>query len=41
MEEISNMEVLENIAKNIMHAESEEEITAFISTVVYGILINN
>ena len=41
MEKVSNKEVLENIAKNIMKAESQEQITAFVSMVVYGILLVN
>ena len=41
MEKTSNKELLENIAKNVLNAKSEEEITSFVSTVLYGILICN
>jgi len=38
-EKDTNRQVLEKIAKEILHAETQEEIDAFVATFLYGALI--
>ncbi|MFZ7121377.1 MAG: hypothetical protein ACOWWH_10540 [Eubacteriaceae bacterium] len=37
-EKVSNREVLERFAREIMHMETKEQIDGFINSFVYGIL---
>lgn len=40
MVKISNKEVLEKIAKDIVHAQSHEEIDTFVNTILLSVLVN-
>ncbi|MFZ7121535.1 MAG: hypothetical protein ACOWWH_11385 [Eubacteriaceae bacterium] len=40
MEEVSNKKVLEEIAKDILKAKSEEEIETFVKKMLYSSLLN-